>query len=1002
MQKSLKFASKLTGIISLTSAIILLVIGLHNYFFFFKYVEKQISTDLIQMAGFASLHIEKSIELSSTTFVTTHAENQKKILESYYNRVSSNELTKEQALKEIVTLMNGMNCKSLGNDGFIGLMYSNGSWLQYQGTEPQDSSFYENYINAMFHNRHSFNFHHLSKNNDYCVHLVGISHFEPWGITCVVSVEKAEYFKYADLTSMKEDILRTNMKNNGFLFIINTSGDIVAHNSYVENENVFAFVDAKGNNPYREICNNQNGMINYFIKNENNENNEIREIKAVYKKIPFTNWIVCANGFYDELFEPILKGRIVQLIIYIFLISFVIVTSSLIGRSISKRIIRFAKGAEQIGDGNLNIMITVKGNDEIAQLANSFNKMVERLKSSKEKIEQYNTNLEVRVRERTKELQSKNFELIKQREEISKQTRQLKKINKELENLSYAMSNTDNAIVIMNPDGDIEWVNSGFTHLFNLTINEIEQKYNSNVLQVRNNQKVLEAIVACIAQRKSVIFETQINTDSENSKWMQTTISPIFDKDGKLYKLISIDSDISKLKLAQNEILQQKEEIEAQRNEIEQQRDIAQEQHDKILEHKETLNQNREKYKMLVENLVDVIYSVNSESIITYLSPSFNNLYGFNAEDFIGKHFHDLFYFEDAPETELYFFLLMQGNETQKPIEFRTIHESGKPFWVRNLSRTIVKNDDIVGFHGVISDISERKVAELKLRSAMTELLTKNRQITIQQNEITASIKYARRIQYAMLPKMEVFTKAFPNSFVLFLPRDIVSGDFYWYREVKKNNKKFKIVALADCTGHGVPGAFMSVLGISLLNEIVNKNSNLQASSILEELRSKVKRALRQTGKDNEAQDGMDIAICIFDENNRKIQYSGANTPILIIRKNKAFVMESDEMLPSNYEIIELKANKNPIGIYRMETPFLQQDFDLQENDTIYMFTDGFPDQVGGNMSKKFRTKNLRKLLMDIYPLNLEEQNNILEASFNKWKGSMEQIDDILVMGIKV
>ncbi|MDA3952342.1 MAG: tetratricopeptide repeat protein [Bacteroidales bacterium] len=256
--------------------------------------------------------------------------------------------------------------------------------------------------------------------------------------------------------------------------------------------------------------------------------------------------------------------------------------------------------------------------------------------------------------------------------------------------------------------------------------------------------------------------------------------------------------------------------------------------------------------------------------------------------------------------------------------------------------------------------------------------------LTYQKKQITESIEYASRIQTAILPPGDYITRVIPEHFIVYKPRDIVSGDFYWITH--KDGKT--IVAAVDCTGHGVPGAFMSMLGFAFLNEIVNTNSDLNAGAILDQLRDYVKKSLHQTGKKDEAKDGMDIALCIIDAANGKLQYSGAYNPLYLIRNN---------------DFISLKADRMPIGIHIIEKEsFTNHELEIQKGDVIYIFTDGYIDQFGGPESKKYRLLPFKEMLMQITNKPMNEQKEILETEFAKWKGKFEQIDDVLVMGIKI
>jgi serine phosphatase RsbU (regulator of sigma subunit) len=271
-----------------------------------------------------------------------------------------------------------------------------------------------------------------------------------------------------------------------------------------------------------------------------------------------------------------------------------------------------------------------------------------------------------------------------------------------------------------------------------------------------------------------------------------------------------------------------------------------------------------------------------------------------------------------------------------------------------------------------------------EIETQRDEIIKQRDEILDQQEDITASINYASRIQNAVLPLQDHFEKAFSDHFVLFKPRDIVSGDFYWIAEDKD---KLYFTA-ADCTGHGVPGAFMSMLGVSSLNEIIgNENDNLTAARILELLREKIKFSLHQTGKEGENKDGMDMAMCIYHKNKNMIEYAGAYNPLYLIRDS---------------ELLEYKADRMPIGIYHVEKEhFTNHEIKVKKDDRIYIFSDGYADQFGGPGETKFKSVNIKKMLLEIHVKTMHEQNLILEERFEKWKGDLSQIDDLIFIGIK-
>lgn len=281
-------------------------------------------------------------------------------------------------------------------------------------------------------------------------------------------------------------------------------------------------------------------------------------------------------------------------------------------------------------------------------------------------------------------------------------------------------------------------------------------------------------------------------------------------------------------------------------------------------------------------------------------------------------------------------------------------------------------------------------IARLALAASNKELEIKNDIIEEKNKNITDSINYAKKIQEAILPAKELKEKLFPESFILFLPRDIVSGDFYWYTE--KNGKK--LIAAVDCTGHGVPGAFMSMIGNAFLNQIVNEKGFTQPAEILNQLRTLIISALKQDGSSGENKDGMDISLLSFDIEKGSVEFAGANNPLWIASA------ASGENPPA---LREIKGNKMPIGIYvGDETPFTNHEIELVKGESYYIFTDGFADQMGGTNGKKFRYKTFRELLLSMHDQPMKEQELITQKTIREWKGLLDQTDDILVIGIKV
>ncbi len=287
---------------------------------------------------------------------------------------------------------------------------------------------------------------------------------------------------------------------------------------------------------------------------------------------------------------------------------------------------------------------------------------------------------------------------------------------------------------------------------------------------------------------------------------------------------------------------------------------------------------------------------------------------------------------------------------------------------------------------------------ELKVDERTAEIMQQKEVIEEKNKDITDSINYAKKIQEAMLPSLDEIKASFNDCFVFYKPRDIVSGDFYWFTQ-----KKDKIyIATADCTGHGVPGALMSMIGSSFLNEIVNEYNVLETSEILDLLRLKVIKTLRQ--RETHTKDGMDISICAIDVENKSIQFSGAFNPAYLVVENEGFSSGFDSLTAAGKTIVTIPADRFPIGIVegRMNDIFETRTISYRTGDCIYLCTDGIADQFGGEAGKKFKTKQLKSLFATMSKYNMETQLIKLEDTFNSWKGNLEQVDDILVIGIRL
>jgi len=282
--------------------------------------------------------------------------------------------------------------------------------------------------------------------------------------------------------------------------------------------------------------------------------------------------------------------------------------------------------------------------------------------------------------------------------------------------------------------------------------------------------------------------------------------------------------------------------------------------------------------------------------------------------------------------------------------------------------------------------VKGRADAEDEIKKQRLQLEVNNKEIQLRNKDVTDSINYAKRIQYAVLPQEETIYRRIPLSFIFYKPKDIVSGDFFWFHEISKEEY---ILVCADCTGHGVPGAFMTVIGSSLLNQTIIDNKIFKPSEILQELDKLINFTLKQQkDRDISVQDGMDLTLMKVNKTKKEVVITSAKRPVIFIR---------------NKELTEIKASKFSLGGMRSgDKLFNEELINYQEDDILYLFTDGYADQFGGEKAKKFSSKRLRELFLDIHRLPMTEQKEKVTKTTADWQGNLEQIDDMLVIGIKL
>lgn len=375
----------------------------------------------------------------------------------------------------------------------------------------------------------------------------------------------------------------------------------------------------------------------------------------------------------------------------------------------------------------------------------------------------------------------------------------------------------------------------------------------------------------------------------------------------------------------------------------------------------------------VLHNLNTLIVLISAEGEVNYVSPSVQRLLGFETSQLLGNGWWQLPRASEeeslAVKTQVLSFINNASKLSAAVFEREMITKSG-------VKKHIVWNTNAApdgGLIGIGYDMTERKQAELLLSEKIKELQRKN-------SEMLESIAYARRIQQSILADVNGLDQYLAASFIYYQPKDIVSGDLYWY--YKKENKLY--VAAVDCTGHGVPGALMSVIANSLLRNVIVKRNLSDPSAILLALDEELKSALLSES----AADGMDIALCEIDLDACTLSFSGAFRPLVVLRDGK---------------LNECKASKFPIGQYAdVEKKFDLHVVQLQKGDALYLFSDGYADQFGGERNKKFNRRNFYELLQSIQDMDMAEQASFLEYAHNNWKQEEPQTDDILVIGLKI
>ena len=559
--------------------------------------------------------------------------------------------------------------------------------------------------------------------------------------------------------------------------------------------------------------------------------------------------------------------------------------------------------------------------------------------------------------------------------------------NVELEKLSIVASETANAITIYDRDGTIEYRNNAFWKLYGDKLQETVFNIGDNIKALGEHHIVHGYFNKCVNDKKSVVYSTHNMPKLGDVVWIQTTLTPILSKEKQVTKVVSIDTDITDIKLSEEKIRIQSVKLEEYNKEL-------------------------EKLSIVARETDNAVAIADATGEIEWVNEGFTRLFGYTLDDLKQLFGTNLIKTSSNPEINN---VIKKCLEEKKSVVYSVLNtkKSGEQIWVQTTLTPILDDSNIIKkLVAIDSDITAIEQEKQKVEIERQKVEEVKKIIEEKNKNITDSINYALKIQEALIPKVKTVRQYFNDSFILFKPRDIVSGDFYWIAEVENQI----IITVADCTGHGVPGAFMSMLGIAILKEIVVKEYITQPALILKRLRKEIINVLHQTGAEGEQIDGMDMALCAIEltplstslktcfpspneeGNCCKMQFAGANNPLYIIHTDNSDLTTFQKL--SNLD--EIKGDKMPIAIHRIMENFTNNEIQIYKGDTIYLFSDGYADQFGGDENKKITSKRFKMLLTEIQQLSMEKQKVALEKFLFSWKGNNEQIDDITVVGIKL
>jgi PAS domain S-box-containing protein len=571
-----------------------------------------------------------------------------------------------------------------------------------------------------------------------------------------------------------------------------------------------------------------------------------------------------------------------------------------------------------------------------------------------------------------------------------------RKSDDEIKKLSLIASKTDNFVVLTDQDDVVEWVNEGFTRLLGYSKSNIKGKRLQEVLTGKKTDKETLIRIQVQKQNKVSFREELVNYKKDGTElWLSYNITPILDDYGEIDKFINIGSDVTEDKKSESQLKSVASKL-------------------KLINAVDKTILSADSFSEIIQFTINKLYRELDISRASMVLFDFENetftpfSVAANPDSFLKEgailplsDFHGVVHLE---KFKNYLIQDLKAKETLSGSDKELIKEGVNSY----LLCPLIAKSELLGSINICSDennyftnelvelveeIAKGVAIALYQRNLQQEIERRNADLKDKNDDITYSIKYARRIQEAIFPSDKQVHNLIDNCFVYFKPKEIVSGDFIW---VHKQKDKL-IIAVADCTGHGVPGAFMSIIGNNHLNAVVREQRIFNPAKILNLMNQGLFETLK-SGIDDATgiKDGIDISLCMIDTTTKKLQFAGANNPLYIVRKE---------------ELTELKGDRYHAGtlLDDSQAGFSQKKFDLKKGDDIYLFSDGYPDQFGGPDLKKYKYHRFKKTILGMHGKSMPEQRDILKSNLRAWRNPSgknndwtEQTDDICVVGIRI